>query len=1319
MNTRSMSSNFMVFAAALMTWAGSISAVNASTVDSVERLDVHSANQNLSQPSEETPKASRLPTIINSINKDERLDAWLRRSLKDQSTAYADSAALFFTLPGRVNEQENLKRGLLSQLAGRENGLKRYEFLLHWIDEHPVTGRVVMGITDPDWLLLNPKQNPVLNGSETLVLPSHSSTVSVLIGSIKECTVEFKSGRLVADYVKSCYPNVKASYAWVVEPNGRYFKVGLQNWNLNQVQEQPFSGARVWVPEVTSDQKQLRSKANRLKAIGFDDSYSDAMAKFLATQPPSGASAIIVSDEHFNSVVGAPDRRVGSIDDDSKNAGNELHSNDSSSVKVDKNWAGISDSVVALTEPPIEERPTRLTTNDWGEVGLLQTPSARSYDAGNLTVDYSLVQPYTRVTLMGQPFEWLSFGIRYSSLSNAKYGTNISTESFKDKSSDIRFRLAKETNTRPEISLGLRDVAGTGLFSSEYLVGSKRLGDFDLSLGIGWGYIAGRGDLKNPFSLLLGSSYNQRVNNNEGNGGTVSTAYFKGPAALFGGVEWQSPLQNLSVKMEFDGNNYRNEPFQSTYTTQKSPINLGINYQVTDGYQLALGFERGNTLMIGFSSNVNFSQSNMPKIDNPAPPALVLSERTDNPHWEQTVKDIELMTGWHVLKIAEADHKLEVVVSNTNAYYRQERIERALLVLQRDAPQSVSTFVLTFEQRGAELVSQVIDRQAWINEHLKPISPEEREAIQQETLPIVARGLKAPKRTEVSDLTAINIPLQSKEPDGNPTSSEAWWDKPENQIDVWKSTGLYHKFGIGPSYSQIIGGPDHFIQYQAGVAGDGEVRLTESTWISGKVDYRLIDNYHNFVFDGPSLLPRVRTDIRSYVESNRFTIPNLQINHVTQLSDTQFVSVYAGLLEMMYAGVGGEWLYRPLNSPLMFGVNVNRVQQRGFDQRFDLRSYKVTEGHAAVYWDTGWNGVQVKLDYGQYLAGDRGATIDLSRRFENGLTMGLYASKTNVSAAQFGEGSFDKGVYFKLPFDAVMTKDSDSLIDILWQPLTRDGAARLKTTLHLADETADRDRMAFKFRSFVKKDTYRNVDLDGLTLPIGWSSASHDFDSAWDDLRFTANGVADRMFSTDALWAWALAGTAFVASSALDKPVDRWALKHQGSASNSAGKLLSEIPIALELFAHGALLVTPEDDLLSDTAWASVKSSFIVLGSNLLIKESVGRARPEQDLGNRSFSPFGPGVNGSSFMSNHMVTAFAIVTPFAERYDAPWLYALAGATGIGRIQQRQHWFSDVVAGSLFGYAVGLSVIDQHNETIKAGQPRLSITPNSIGVNVSF
>ena len=43
------------------------------------------------------------------------------------------------------------------------------------------------------------------------------------------------------------------------------------------------------------------------------------------------------------------------------------------------------------------------------------------------------------------------------------------------------------------------------------------------------------------------------------------------------------------------------------------------------------------------------------------------------------------------------------------------------------------------------------------------------------------------------------------------------------------------------------------------------------------------------------------------------------------------------------------------------------------------------------------------------LAGDKGVTLDLSRRFKSGFTMGVFATKTNLSAEEFGEGSFDKG----------------------------------------------------------------------------------------------------------------------------------------------------------------------------------------------------------------------------------------------------------------------------------------------------------------------
>jgi membrane-associated phospholipid phosphatase len=50
--------------------------------------------------------------------------------------------------------------------------------------------------------------------------------------------------------------------------------------------------------------------------------------------------------------------------------------------------------------------------------------------------------------------------------------------------------------------------------------------------------------------------------------------------------------------------------------------------------------------------------------------------------------------------------------------------------------------------------------------------------------------------------------------------------------------------------------------------------------------------------------------------------------------------------------------------------------------------------------------------------------------------------------------------------------------------------------------------------------------------------------------------------------------------------------------------------------------------------------------------------------------------------------AFAAVTPFAQEYDAPWLYGLATAASLGRTAGRQHWVSDVVTGGVLGMAVG-------------------------------
>jgi len=165
----------------------------------------------------------------------------------------------------------------------------------------------------------------------------------------------------------------------------------------------------------------------------------------------------------------------------------------------------------------------------------------------------------------------------------------------------------------------------------------------------------------------------------------------------------------------------------------------------------------------------------------------------------------------------------------------------------------------------------------------------------------------------------------------------------------------------------------------------------------------------------------------------------------------------------MFAGVGGEWLYRPFESRLAFGIDVNEVRQRGFRQDFELRDYRVATGHATLYWDTGWNNVLANVSFGRYLAGDIGSTLQLERVFDNGVSIGGYFTKTNVSAQQFGEGSFDKGLFLKIPFDAMLTRSSTSVANIFWQPLIRDGGAKLAREVRLYDETRVRGNRTLDF----------------------------------------------------------------------------------------------------------------------------------------------------------------------------------------------------------------------------------------------------------------
>jgi len=124
-----------------------------------------------------------------------------------------------------------------------------------------------------------------------------------------------------------------------------------------------------------------------------------------------------------------------------------------------------------------------------------------------------------------------------------------------------------------------------------------------------------------------------------------------------------------------------------------------------------------------------------------------------------------------------------------------------------------------------------------------------------------------------------------------------------------------------------------------------------------------------------------------------------------------------GYLESMYGGVAAEVMYKPFKGKVAMSLEFNRVTQRAFDQKFTFSKYKVSTQHFNVAYYHPKTNVLAKWSFGHYLAGDKGYTLDLSRRMPNGWQAGVWFSNTNVSAVQFGEGSFDKGFYMNIPLN--------------------------------------------------------------------------------------------------------------------------------------------------------------------------------------------------------------------------------------------------------------------------------------------------------------
>lgn len=640
--------------------------------------------------------------------------------------------------------------------------------------------------------------------------------------------------------------------------------------------------------------------------------------------------------------------------------------------------------------------------NAYGMPGLIDMPSALSFPDADLSVSHSRFQIETRTALTFQITPRLAGSFRYS---------YVNPTSTYDRSFSLHYRLLDEGRYLPAVSVGLNDMVGTGIYSGEYLVATKSIGPaLRFSAGMGWGRLGSLNGFTNPLGVI-DKGFETRPKGHTGQGGEFEIdQWFRGNAAVFGGVEWQVN-DRLRVMAEYSSDAYLRQ--DGINFDRKSPVNFGVSYAVSPRLTVDARYMYGSEL--GLQATFALNPKDRPRFGagfDPAPPPVRVRGQqalaaSDAPLETRLKKELSAQgIGLNGVSVSGGMASVEIV--NTKYSVNAQAIGRTARVLTRLMPDEVDRFAIVLSRAGVPVTSVMLNRDDL------------------EALEFDRDGTEfSIARATLRDTTEGVPPL----------------------ADRYPQRALVLEPYFRPSYFD----PDAPVRADVGAAVSGVVELMPGLRIAGRIEQKIAGTLSDTTKASDSVLPHVRTDSALYDREGETALTELTGAYYFRPAPQVFGRITVGYLERMFAGVSTEVLWKPDGKRYALGAEINYVTQRDFDQRLGLRDYSVVTGHVSGYYELPKD-YHLQLDVGRYLAGDYGATLSLDREFENGWRVGAFATLTDVPFSKFGEGSFDKGIMVAIPLDWVTGRPTQRKTYLPLRPIQRDGGARLSVSGRLYEE---------------------------------------------------------------------------------------------------------------------------------------------------------------------------------------------------------------------------------------------------------------------------
>ena len=640
-----------------------------------------------------------------------------------------------------------------------------------------------------------------------------------------------------------------------------------------------------------------------------------------------------------------------------------------------------------------------LSASDFGVTGLIDTPTARMSADGTLTTTAAIQSRTKSYSITYQATPWLEGTFRYTGFNRAIYSY--------DRNYEAKVRLWQEQDYLPQVAVGIRDLVGTGLWGSEYLVASKAVGDFDFTLGLGWGRLAGNGDISNPL-IQLSDRFAVRETD-VGLGGELSSGtFFSGKkAGFFGGVQYQPDSLPVSLILEYNPDQYDFEVRRGGLKP-KSPWSAAIKWDALPGVSLSLSRQHEQEWGIELSAALD-TKSLTPRRPTPIfissldmAPQDLPSQLTFRDWYDTLLFDVE-RSGLFLLEasIEPSTHTAILVMANDQYPVWADAIAKMTVLADLHLPSTVNTFRIVAEEAGHRVQTIQIRRPSLAYGQSKQL-------LERQISVLPGRSLVSPQRK-----TSF---VQKK---------------------------VFFDVGVGTRLQLFD--PDDPARYQLYTKLGASVALPQSWTLKAAYGFDITNNFdESGRRNSGSALTQVRSDVVNYLIEGDTGLDFLYLEKRGSAHKGLHYRVFGGVLEEMYSGLGGEVLYQPSQSRLAYGLSASWVRQRDYDKSFKHFDYQTATAFASVYWATPIYNFDVAVHAGKYLAKDVGATLEVRRTFNNGFMVGLWATITDVSAEDFGEGSFDKGMFFKIPFDGLFGRNTRGSYNTRIRPIQRDGGQRLE-----------------------------------------------------------------------------------------------------------------------------------------------------------------------------------------------------------------------------------------------------------------------------------